>query len=108
MTPAPAIIPRSMSFIDAMPSSSSRQLSTSAFSVNRSTSAAASMSAAVLIKPLSRLGSELPSRDPLLHPLVDVEPVAVGLLQVLGNVQHRVEPQQVGQEERSHRCRLRV
>ncbi len=42
MIPAPAIMPRSMSFIDAIPSSSTRQLSTSALSVNRSTRVAAS------------------------------------------------------------------
>ena len=59
MIPAPAIIPRSMSFIEAMPSSSTRQLSTSALSVKRSTSAAVSMSAAVLIEPPSGLGAEV-------------------------------------------------
>src|SRR3984893_17018723 len=108
MTPAPNIIPRSMSFSAAMPSSSTRQLSTSALSVKRSTSAVLSMSAAVLIEPLPGLGAEVAGSDQLLHLLVDEEPVAVGLLQVLGDVQHGVEAKQIDEEERAHRRGLRL
>src|ERR1700722_8499514 len=108
MIPAPAIIPRSMSFIDAIPSSSTRQLSTSAFSVKRSTSAAASMSVPVLIEALSSLGAEVAGGDQLLHLLVDEEPIAVRLPEVLGDVQHGVESEQIGEEERAHRCGLRL
>ncbi len=59
MIPAPAIIPRSMSFIDATPSSSTRQASTSALSVKRSIRAAVSSSASVLIEALPGLRPEL-------------------------------------------------
>src|SRR5438270_3824681 len=99
-------MPRSMSFIDAMPSSSTRQLSTSAFSVKRSIRAWVSISVPVLIEALSGLGPEVLFRHQLLHALVDVEAVAVGLLEVLGHVQDGVEPEQVGEEERAHRRRL--
>src|SRR3979409_1733568 len=106
MIPAPAIMPRSMSFIDATPSSSTRQLSTRAFSVKRSTSAAVSMSAPVLIEALSGLGREVAFRGQFLHLLVHEEPIAIGVTQVLGHVHHRVEAEQVGEEEGSHRRRL--
>src|SRR5438874_11760767 len=108
MIPAPAIIPRSMSFIDATPSSSTRQLSTSAFSVKRSTSASVETSVSVLIEALAGLGPEIAGGDELLHPLVDVEALAVAVLEVLGDVQHGVEAEQVGEQERPHRRGLRV
>src|SRR5579859_8108570 len=95
MIPAPAIIPRSISRIDATPSSSTRQLSTSALSVKRSTSAPASMSAVVLIEPSASFGTEVAGRDQLLHPCMDVEALTVGRRQVRRDVQHRVEPEQV-------------
>ena len=49
------------------------------------------------------LGAELAVGDETLQALVDVEALAVGLVEVLGDVQHRVEPEQVGEEERPHR-----
>ncbi len=52
------------------------------------------------------LGAELALGDELLHALVDVEALAVGLLEVLGDVQDRVEAEHVGEEERAHRRRL--
>src|ERR1700741_3152024 len=102
MIPAPAIIPRSMSFIALTPSSSTRQDSTSALSVKRSTRAVASISAAVLIEALSGLGGEIALGHQLLHLLVHEEAVPVGVAQVLGDVQHRVEAEQVDEEERAH------
>src|SRR5947209_13428908 len=101
-------MPRSMSLIEAIPSSSTRQLSTSAFSVKRSISASVSSSVPVLIEALSGLGPEVPIGDEPLHALVDVEAIAVGLLEVLGDVQDGVEAEQVGEEEWSHRRRLRL
>src|SRR3981081_2128835 len=108
MIPAPAIIPRSMSFIDATPSSSTRQLSTSAFSVKRSSSPARSISAPVRLEALSGLGPEIARRRQLPHALMDVEAVPVALPEVLGEARHGVESEQVGQEERAHRGNLRV
>src|SRR6187549_856577 len=59
---------------------------------------------AVLEEPLAAaLGAELAFGDELLKALVDVEALAVGLAQVLGDVQHGVEPEQVGEEEGPHR-----
>ena len=59
---------------------------------------------AVLVEAVAAgLGAELAVGDELLHPLVDVEAVAVGLVQVLGDVQHGVEAEQVDEEERAHR-----
>ena len=49
------------------------------------------------------LGAELAVGDEALHPLGDVEAIAVGLVQVLGDVQHGVEAEQVDQEVRAHR-----
>src|SRR5947209_18152051 len=106
MIPAPAIIPRSMSLSEAIPSSRTRQLSTSALSVKRSTSAAVSSSVPVLIEALPRLGAEIAGGDQFLHLPMHVEPLAVGVAQMLGDVQHRVEPEQIGEEERTHRRRL--
>src|SRR5205807_2194069 len=94
--------------IDAIPSSSTRQLSTSALSVKRSTSAWVSISAPVLIETLSGLRAKVAFGDQLLHAAVDVEAIAVGLAQVLGNVQNRVEAEQVGEEEGTHRGGLRL
>src|SRR5690349_5324298 len=97
---APAISPRSMSFIDATPSSSSRQPSMKALSAKRSSSSAARGSAAVLIEPPAGLDAELSGVDQLTHPAMDVEAVAVALVQVLGHVHDRVDPEQICDEER--------
>src|SRR3954452_5246562 len=106
MIPKPVIIARSMSRIVATPSSRTRHDSTNALRLNRSTRAAVSMSAAVVIEPLPGLGPEVALAHQLLHPLVVVEAVAVGLLEVLGHLEHRVQAQLVGEEERAHRQRL--
>src|SRR4051794_29422088 len=108
MIPAPAIMPMSMSLMPAMPSSSTRQDSTSAFRPKRSTSVPVADSVAVLIEALSGLLAEVARLDQLLHLRRHVEAVAQRLVEVLGHVQHGVEPEQVAQEERSHRRRLRV
>src|SRR5690349_542093 len=105
---APAISPRSMSFIDATPSSSSRQLSMNALSVKRSSSSAARGSAVVLIEPLAGLGSQFAGVDQRTHPAVDVEAVAVAFLEVLGHVHDRVDSKQIGNEERSEPAGLRI
>jgi hypothetical protein len=67
--PAPIIIPISMSFADAMPSSSTRQDSARALRPNRSTSVPVAdvCSAAVLIETLSGLLAEIARLDQLLH-----------------------------------------
>ena len=66
-----------MSFIAATPSSSTMQLSTSALSVKRSTSASAKdAGSAVLIEARSRLGAEIALGHQRLHPLVDVKALA--------------------------------
>src|SRR3954469_10076302 len=108
MMPAPAIMPMSMSLMPATPSSSTRQASTSAFSPNRSTSVPVADSVAVLIEALSGLLAEVARLDQLLHLRRHVEAVAQRLVEVLGHVQDRVEPEQVGEEERAHRRSLRV
>src|ERR1700749_309816 len=97
---APAISPRSMSFIDATPSSSSRQPSMNAFSAKRSSSSAVRGSAAVLIEPPPGLDAEVARVDQLTHSAVDIEAVPVALVEVLGHVHDRVDPQQIGDEER--------
>src|ERR1700759_5650999 len=106
MIPAPAIIPRSISRSEAIPSSRTRQLSTSAFSVKRSTRPWVSISGAVLIEPLPGLGAQVTRGHELLHLRVDVEAIAVGVSQVLGHVQNRVETEEIGEEEGTHRRRL--
>ena len=59
---------------------------------------------AVLVEALAAgLGAELALVDELLHPAVDVEAVAVGLVQVLGDVEDGVEAEEVGEHERAHR-----
>src|SRR3954447_24322169 len=100
MMPAPAIMPMSMSLMPATPSSSTRQASTSAFNPKRSTSVPVADSVAVLIEALSGLLAEVARLDQLLHLRRHVEAVAQRLAQVLGHVQHCVEPEQVAQEER--------
>src|SRR5947209_18479896 len=107
MIPAPAIMPRSMSFSEAIPSSRTRQLSMSALRVKRSTSAVVSIST-VLIETLSGLHAEVALRHELLHALVDVEAIAECLLEVLGHLPDGVETEQLGEEERSHRRCLGV
>src|SRR3954465_3179923 len=103
--PAPAIMPISMSFSGAIPSSRTRHDSTSVLSDSRSTSVPVAVSAvSVLIEALSGLGAEVPRLDEFLHLGHDVE--ALGperVMQVLGHVQHRVEAEHVGEEERPHR-----
>src|SRR4051794_39938806 len=108
--PAPIIIPTSMSFTAATPSSRTRQDSTKALRPKRSTSVPAAVwSAAVLIEALSGLGAEVAGIDELLHLRVHHEAlVAVALPQVLGHVEHGVEAEQVGEEERAHRHRARL
>ena len=56
---------------------------------------AASISASVRVVALAGLLAELAGLDQLLHLRVDVEAVAVAVVQVLGDVQDRVEPEQV-------------
>src|ERR1700732_5405192 len=107
MRPAPSIIPRSTSRIWARPSSTIKQLSTSAFSEKRSTSSAALVcGSAVLIEALPRLDAQLAARHVRPHPLVHVEAIAEALLEVLDHVQHAVQPQQISQDKRPHRSRL--
>src|SRR3954468_22343186 len=102
MIPAPAIMPMSMSLMPAMPSSSTRQDSTSALRPKRSTSRPVADSVAVLIETLSGLLPEVPRLDQLLHLRRHVEAVAERLVQVLGDVQDGVEAEQVCEEERAH------
>src|SRR3954449_5034852 len=110
MIPAPIIMPMSMSLIVATPSSTRRHASTSDLSWKRSTtvSRTCSVSAAVLIEPLSGLLAVVAVVDQFLHAGVDVEAVAVGLDHVLRDVERCVEPGHVGEEERAHRQRLRL
>src|SRR3982750_2624191 len=106
--PAPIIIPTSMSLAEATPSSSTRHDSTRVFRPIRSTIVPAALALAVLIEAPPRLLAEVARLDQLLHLARHEEAVAVGLAQVLGDVQDRVEPEQVGQEERPHRHRARL
>src|SRR5215211_7619973 len=104
--PAPIIMPISMSFAEATPSSSTRQDSTRVLRPIRSTTQMRldpPCALAVLIEPLPRLLAEVPRLHQLLHPLRDVEAVPVRVVQVLGRVKGDDEPGQVGQEERPHR-----
>ena len=64
---------------------------------------AAAARLAALVEAAAALRAELAARDQLAHALVHVEALAVGLLQVLGDGQHRVEPDHVGERERSDR-----
>src|SRR5215210_1875319 len=110
--PVPIIIPRSMSRTPAMPSSSTRQDSTNAFSCKRSASASSMAGAAavsgVLIEALSGLLAEIALLDELGHAVVDVEAVAVGVLHVARDLERRVEARHVGEEERAHGDELGV
>src|SRR3954468_5425947 len=103
--PAPIIIPISMSLAEATPSSRTRQDSTRVFRPIRSTSVSVTcgLSVPVLIEPLPGLLAEVPRLDELLHLRRHVEAVTVALLEMHGHVQHRVEPEQVGEEEGAHR-----
>ncbi len=59
---------------------------------------------AVLVEAgTARFGSQLAFLDELLHTLMDVEGIAIALVQVLSDVVDGVEPEQVHQEERTHR-----
>src|SRR4051812_7428511 len=111
MMPAPAIIPMSMSLMPAMPSSRTRQDSTSAFRPKRSTSVSVACDpvlVAVLIETLSRLLPEVPGLDQLLHRRRHEEAVAVALGQVLGHVEEGVQAERVGEEDRPRRRGLRL
>src|SRR5690348_8314048 len=103
---APATSPRSMSFIDATPSSSSRQPSMNALSAKRSSSSAARGSVTVLIEPPAGLDAEPAGVDELTHPAVHVEAVAIALIEVLGHVHDRVDSKQIGDEKRTEPARL--
>src|SRR5689334_15826765 len=109
MIPAPIIMPMSMSLIAATPSSTRRHASTRDLSWNRSTTVSrTSVSAAVLIETLSGLLAVVAVLDQVLHARVDVEPLAVRVDHGLGDVKRGVETRHVGEEERSHRQRLRL
>src|SRR5947207_3359896 len=109
--PAPIISPRSTSLVVATPSSTNDTASANALSWKRSTTVisavAASISAPVCVVALAGLLPELAGLHQLPHQRVDVEAVAVAGLQMLGDVEHRVQPEQVGQEEGPHRGHLR-
>src|SRR5258705_3638994 len=113
MIPAPIIIPMSMSLIWATPSSTRRQASTNDLSWKRSTTVSSTASpdcwsAAVLIETLSGLLAEVLLLDEFLHAGVDVEALAVRVDHVAGDVERRVEAGHVGEEEGTHRERLRL
>ena len=74
--PAPIIIPTSMSFAEATPSSSTRQDSTRVLRPMRSTIVWRPDALAVLIEALPRLLAEVARLDQLLHPLGHVEALA--------------------------------
>src|SRR3954468_10447107 len=102
--PAPSIRPMSMSRTPATPSSSTRQASTNAFSWKRSASrSSTAVRSGVLIEALPALGAEGALVDELLHALVDVEAVAVGVVQVARHLQRGVQAAHVGHPERAHR-----
>src|SRR4051794_39794353 len=103
--PVPIISPRSMSRTPAMPSSSTRQASTSALSWKRSAirSSICSVVSGVLIEALPGLGAELAGLQLGLHALVDVEPVAVRLAHVARDLHDGVQARHVGDPERAHR-----
>ena len=111
--PAPAIIPRSISRVvaDALLEEQARlderlqgeQLR----QVLGRVGVAGDLRLAVLVEAVAAgLGAELALVDQLLHPLVDVEAVPVGLPQVLGHVDDRVEAEEVAEDERAHRRRV--
>ena len=101
--PAPVIIPRSMSVVVATPSSSTRQASTNVLSVTSSTSSTTSGSASPSVSA-SPCGVETRRRSSRRAcrrararriPSWHVEAVAVGLVEVLGDVEDGVEAEQV-------------
>src|SRR4051812_6288168 len=107
--PVPSIIPMSMSRTPATPSSSTMQASAKAFWPTRSASCGSTTaSAPVCIEPLPALAPEVAAVDELLHQAVDMEAVAVGVPQVPGDLQRRVEPGHVRQPERPHRRQPRL
>ena len=96
--PAPAASATSISRAPATPSSSTRQASTSALQREAldelgrvgSTSAPRRAGLAALVEAAAAgLGAELAAGDQLAQPVVDVEALAVGLVQVLGDRQRR-------------------
>ena len=112
--PAPAIIPTSMSRTEQTPSSTSRQASISARQLNMRDQllgvrlgVAGDRLLAVFEEALAAaLGAELAFADKLLQALVDVEGLAVGVVEMLGDVEDGVEAEQVGEEEGAHRRHL--
>src|SRR3954471_21834442 len=103
--PAPIIIPTSMSFAEATPSSRTRQDSSRVLRPIRSTMvpSAPPCALAVLIEPLPGLLAEVPGLHQLPHRLRHVEALAVRVVQMLGHVEHGVQPEQVRQVVRPHR-----
>src|SRR4051794_39837225 len=103
--PVPIISPRSMSRTPAMPSSSTRQASTSALSWKRSAirSSICAAVSGVLIEPLPGLRAELAALELLLHAAMHVEAVAVGLAHVARDLHDRVQAGHVGHPEGPHR-----
>src|SRR4051794_10498003 len=102
--PVPSVIARSTSRTPAISSSTSMQASANAFRTTRSASAGSTaVSLPVLIEPLPALAAEVAAGDEPLHPPVDVEALAVGVAQVAGHLERRVEPGLVRQPERAHR-----
>src|SRR4051794_10906271 len=103
--PPPLILPRSASFLPAAPSSTTLTASTNAFNWKRSTTViesvavAASISASVFVVAVTGLLAELSGLDEVLHLRVHVEAIAIALLQVLGDVQHGVQAEEVGEVE---------
>jgi hypothetical protein len=57
----------------------------------------------VVIEALPALGAEVALLDQLLHRAVDVEAIAVGVVQVARDLDGRVQPRHVGDPERPHR-----
>src|SRR4051794_12711182 len=106
--PVPIISPRSMSRTPAMPSSRTRQASTSALSWKRSAirsfiCPARPAVSGVLIEALPGLGAEVAGLQLGLHALVHVEPVAVRLAHVARDLHDGVQARHVGDPERAHR-----
>ena len=76
--------------------------------VRRRVGVAVDLRLAVLVEAVAaRLRAELALLHQTPHALVDVEALAVARVQVLGDVEHRVEPQHVAEDERPHRSRVR-
>src|SRR5262249_22055922 len=102
--PVPSIMPMSMSRTPATPSSSTRHASTNAFSVKRSAIAGSTCTpSGVVIEALPALGAEVALLDQLLHRAMEVEAIAVGVVQVARDLDRRVQAGHVGDAERAHR-----